>query len=75
MVTQPGDSIASAAQNPKSPTEAQDTASSFDDGVGDKKPEPGAISLWGKVKQHLRRCWWVYLIAIVILLAILLPLL
>lgn len=74
MITEPGDSTASAAQKSKPPTEAQDTASSFDDGVGDKK-QPDGISLWGKVKQHFRHWWWVYLIAIVILLAILLPLL
>jgi uncharacterized membrane protein YdfJ with MMPL/SSD domain len=52
----------------------QEVASSFDHGDGDKE-QPAVLSLWQKVKQHLRRRWWMYLIAIVILLAILLPIL
>lgn len=51
---------------------SNDVASSFDDGVGEKAPP---VSKWQKVKQHFRRRWWIYLIALVIFLAIFLPLL
>lgn len=51
-----------------------DDASSFDDGVGDKD-QSARLSRWQKAKQHFRRRWWMYLIAVVILLAILLPIL
>ncbi|KAH6842191.1 hypothetical protein B0I37DRAFT_329378 [Chaetomium sp. MPI-CAGE-AT-0009] len=76
MATQPGErSDTSAAQRPESPSgNAQDAASSLDDGVGDKT-QPGAVSVWGKIKQHFRRRWWIYLIVIVVLLVILLPIL
>ncbi|KAH6617644.1 hypothetical protein F5144DRAFT_397861 [Chaetomium tenue] len=76
MATQPGErSDTSAAQRLESPPEnTRDAASSFDDGVGDKT-QLGTVSVWGKLKQHFQRRWWIYLIATVILLAILLPLL
>jgi hypothetical protein len=51
---------------------SNDVASSFDDGVGEKA-QPA--SKWQKAKQHFRRRWWIYLIALVIFLAIFLPIL
>ncbi|KAL2130261.1 hypothetical protein VTI74DRAFT_6700 [Chaetomium olivicolor] len=76
MATQPGGKPESSAAHGAEPQadNVHDAASSFDDGVGDKK-QPGGLSIWQKVKQHIRRRWWIYLIAIVILLAILLPIL
>lgn len=77
MVTQPEErsDTTSAAQRLEPPSgNTEDAASSFDDGVGDKT-QLGTVSVWGKIKQHFRRRWWIYLIAIIILLAILLPLL
>ncbi|KAK3291417.1 uncharacterized protein B0H64DRAFT_408926 [Chaetomium fimeti] len=76
MAAQLGErSDASAAQNLEPPSgNTQDAASSLDDGVGDKT-QPGTVSMWGKIKQHFLRRWWIYLIAIVVLLVILLPVL
>ncbi|KAL2255657.1 hypothetical protein VTK26DRAFT_2935 [Humicola hyalothermophila] len=51
-----------------------DSRASSDDGVHEKAP-PVVVSKRQKVKQHFRRFWWIYVIAVVILLAILLPIL
>ncbi|KAL2019094.1 hypothetical protein VTK56DRAFT_10125 [Thermocarpiscus australiensis] len=61
------------AHGPEAPAgHPDDAASSLDDGVADKE-RPVAVSFWQKAKRHFRRWWWIYLIAVVILLAILLP--
>ncbi|GAB1313190.1 DUF748 domain-containing protein [Madurella fahalii] len=76
MATHPGGGPESTAANGAEPRadNVHDAASSFDDGVRSKE-QPGAVSIWQKVKQHFRRRWWIYLIVVVILLAILLPIL
>ena len=58
--------------DPRAEIAFDDVRSSFDDGVRDKRL-PVVLSTWQKVKQHFRRLWWIYLIAVIILLAILLP--
>lgn len=80
MATKPGgapERSATHGPEPREPGNADNVASTFDDdddAVGDKG-QLGELSVWARVKQHLRRRWWIYLISIVILLAILLPIL
>lgn len=78
-ITTPKPAQSSAANVPDTrAANVPETTSSFedddDDGVRDKGAAAG-LTKWQKVKQHLRRFWWAYAIAGVILLAILLPIL
>jgi hypothetical protein len=49
-----------------------DNASSFDDGVGDKE-KLVVLTKWQRLKRHFWRFKWWYLLAGIILLAIILP--
>jgi hypothetical protein len=73
-VTSPGETANAAdTQNPPVNDDQSDNVSS-NDHVRDEKAAPGPTK-WQKVKSHLARFKWWYLLGLVIFLAILLPIL
>jgi hypothetical protein len=71
-----GDGVEAGGGNQEAEAAARgdDDASSADQ-VEDKAPPEPALTKWQKLKRHLIRFRWFYLVGIVILLAILLPIL
>lgn len=50
-----------------------DNASSIDGLVSEKAPPQEQLTAGQKVRRHCMKYWWVHLIAVIVLLAILLP--